>query len=107
MILNGELYRGTHDGAGEVGFISSITQPFCGTCSRARLSPEGKLFTCLFAGDGRDLRTPLRTGATDAEIRAIIGGDWRLRGDRYSELRGTQQPECGAVHKVEMYRIGG
>ncbi|CAN5380856.1 GTP 3',8-cyclase MoaA [soil metagenome] len=96
-------YRYT-DGGGEVGFIASVTAPFCGTCSRARLSADGRLFTCLFAADGVDLRGPLRGGATDAELADLIAGRWRARDDRYSEIRGaggTGGP------RVEMSFIGG
>jgi GTP 3',8-cyclase len=92
------------DGAGEIGVIASVTQPFCGACSRARLSAEGKLYTCLFAGLGHDLRALLRGAQSDAQIEAFLRGVWRLRGDRYSELRAaatTQRP------KVEMSHIGG
>ncbi|MCK9487312.1 MAG: GTP 3',8-cyclase MoaA [Dehalococcoidia bacterium] len=93
------------DGAGEVGFITSVTQPFCSTCTRARLSAEGGLYTCLFAGEGTDLRGPLRAGATDADLGAIIDGTWRARTDRYSELRTAQTP--GSRKRVEMSYIGG
>jgi len=92
------------DGGGEIGFISSVSEPFCGSCTRARLSSDGKLFTCLFASAGTDLKAPLRTGAGDDELREIIAGVWRQREDRYSELRARQ--EAGA-DKVEMYYIGG
>jgi cyclic pyranopterin phosphate synthase len=93
------------DGSGEIGFISSVTQPFCGDCSRVRLSPEGQIYTCLFAGSGTDLREPLRAGATDDELTAIIIGVWRGRADRYSELR-TAYPDAPQP-KIEMYQIGG
>src|SRR5690348_2551613 len=73
------------DGGGEVGFISSVTQPFCGDCSRARLSADGKMYTCLFAREGHDLRTALRAGSGDAELAAMIAGHWSRRVDRYSE----------------------
>ena len=92
------------DGTGEIGFISSVTQPFCSACTRARLSPEGKLFTCLFGADGFDLKGPLRSGATDDDILALIISIWSARTDRYSELRATAS---GAARKVEMYQIGG
>ena len=89
-----ENYRGEvaqrwrfDDGAGEVGFISSVSQPFCGACSRARLSSEGKFYTCLFATHGLDLRDALRGGATDADLLQMIRGTWLGRTDRYSELR--------------------
>ena len=94
------------DGSGEIGLITSITQPFCGDCTRARLSPEGELFTCLFGVHGKDLRTPLRDGASDEEMAAIIGDVWRVRGDRYSELR-TAATDGALRPKVEMSHIGG
>jgi cyclic pyranopterin phosphate synthase len=94
------------DGAGEVGFISSISQPFCGACSRARLSSEGKFYTCLFATQGLDLRAPLRAGAGDAEILQLIRGVWNGRTDRYSELRG-QRRDAPESKKIEMNYIGG
>ena len=71
------------DGSGEIGVIASVTQPFCGACTRLRLSPEGSLFTCLFAAVGTDLRAPLRAGASDDELAAIVRGLWRHRADRY------------------------
>jgi cyclic pyranopterin phosphate synthase len=94
------------DGAGELGFISSITQPFCGDCSRARLSSDGKLYTCLFAGDGVDLRGPLRGGAGDEELLAMIRAVWERRMDRYSELR-AQLRARGSQRHVEMNQVGG
>jgi len=99
-----ERYRFV-DGSGEIGFISSISQPFCGDCTRARLSTDGKFFTCLFSGDGTDLRGPMRAGASDEELFARIAGTWRKRGDRYSEQRTAHTP--GVTRKVEMYAIGG
>ena len=93
------------DGDGEIGVITSVTAPFCGACTRARLSPEGKVFTCLFGTEGRDLRGPMRDGASDAELADIIGGTWRAREDRYSELRASLDKPAGP--KVEMYHIGG
>jgi GTP 3',8-cyclase len=92
------------DGAGEIGVIASVTQPFCGDCSRARLSAEGKLYTCLFALRGHDLRAPLRAGASDEELAETIGGVWGRRRDRYSEQRSERTTE---LHKVEMSYIGG
>ena len=92
------------DGAGEVGFISSVSQPFCGGCSRARLSAAGVLYTCLFATTGLDLRAPLRAGASDDELLDLISGRWRGREDRYSELRGLAPTDA---RKVEMHHIGG
>lgn len=92
------------DGAGELGFISSISQPFCGECTRARLSPEGELFTCLFAARGHDFRRLLRDGSSDDEIAAFLRRTWRLREDRYSELRSEN---TAGLEKVEMSHIGG
>lgn len=93
------------DGGGEIGVIASVTQPFCGDCSRLRLSAEGELFTCLFAAKGWDLREPLRTGATDDDIEKFVSRLWRARVDRYSEER-TEVTEP-IREKVEMYHIGG
>ncbi len=95
------------DGAGEIGFISSVTEPFCGSCSRARLSADGMLYTCLFATHGTDLREPLRNGADDAELADILSRTWLQRADRYSELRRPEVAEAHHSSKVEMYRIGG
>ncbi|HEX6512389.1 MAG TPA: GTP 3',8-cyclase MoaA, partial [Chloroflexota bacterium] len=92
------------DGGGEIGLISSVTQPFCATCTRARLSSEGKLYTCLFAAGGFDLRTLLRSGKCDAELAEAIHGVWTARTDRYSELRTAA---TGPLPKVEMSHIGG
>ena len=92
------------DGGGEIGVIASVTEPFCGTCTRARLSPEGRFYTCLFASEGRDLRALVRGAATDRQISDIIADCWRRRDDRYSEIRATQslvQP------RIEMSYIGG
>lgn len=93
------------DGEGEIGIIASVSQPFCGGCTRARLSSAGEYYTCLFAHQGTDLRTPLRAGASDEEMLELIGGVWQRRTDRYSELRTsfTRLPAKGA----EMYRLGG
>jgi GTP 3',8-cyclase len=95
------------DGAGEVGFISSVTQPFCGACSRARLSSEGVFYTCLFATHGLDLRAPLRSGASDAQLLELIRGAWLGRIDRYSELREALRAAEPGTKKIEMYYIGG
>jgi len=95
-----------NDGEGEIGFITSVSRPFCGDCSRARLSADGKLYTCLFASDGTDLRTLLRGGASDEEIYNIFSRLWLDRTDRYSELR-SKEKSIQAFKKVEMYRIGG
>ncbi|MGC1522284.1 MAG: GTP 3',8-cyclase MoaA [Steroidobacteraceae bacterium] len=95
------------DGGGEVGFISSVSQPFCGACSRARLSSEGKFYTCLFATHGLDLRAPLRAGADDAQLLQLIRGVWNGRTDRYSELRGELRRADPAAQKIEMNYIGG
>jgi GTP 3',8-cyclase len=92
------------DGTGEIGVIASVTQPFCGDCTRARLSAEGKLFTCLFAVRGHDLRAVMRKGATDEELDASIRGVWNTRKDRYSDLRTEATPKG---EKVEMSYIGG
>ncbi len=97
-----ERYR-FDDGAGEVGFISSVSEPFCGSCTRGRLSSDGQLYTCLFASRGTDLKGPLRAGLDDDQLRGLITGVWTRREDRYSELR-AQQP---GSEKVEMYYIGG
>ncbi len=93
------------DGAGEIGVIASVTKPFCGACSRARLSAEGRLYTCLFAARGHDLRAPLRNGATDDELADMLRGVWSRRTDRYSELRTAETTSAKA--KVEMSYIGG
>jgi cyclic pyranopterin phosphate synthase len=92
------------DGGGEMGVIASVTQPFCGACTRARLSAEGSLYTCLFATRGHDLRALLRGGASGAEISAALAGIWRRRDDRYSEVRSS---ETMALPKIEMSYIGG
>ena len=92
------------DGSGEIGVITSVTQPFCGDCTRARISAEGKLYTCLFASVGHDLRAPLRGGQTDEQLFARIAGIWRVRDDRYSELRSADTSD---LPKVEMSHIGG
>lgn len=109
-----ENYRGEvaeryafDDGVGEVGFISSITHPFCGDCTRARLSSEGILYTCLFARSGVDLRTPLRDGAPDSELSRLISHTWLKRGDRYSEVRSTLRNGEQPLRRIEMYYIGG
>lgn len=96
-------YIGTNK---EIGFISSVTQAFCSTCSRARISAEGSLYTCLFASKGTDLRSLLRAGATDQEIRSFIASQWNQRDDRYSELR-SSVAQSKAAQKVEMSHIGG
>jgi len=93
------------DRAGEIGFISSVSQPFCGDCSRARLSADGKLYTCLFAQSGFDLREPLRAGATDDQLAALVAQRWAQRADRYSEQRAQLRARGG--DKVEMFAIGG
>ncbi len=94
-------------GEGEIGVIASVTKPFCGDCTRLRLSPEGQMFTCLFGSVGTDLRGPLRDGATDEEIAALAGGVWRAREDRYSEERASLTEDLRSRQKVEMYKIGG
>lgn len=92
------------DGSGEIGIISSVSRPFCGACSRARLSSEGSLYTCLFARQGHDFRALVRAGASDTEISAFLRRVWTVRADRYSELRSA---ETAARPKVEMSHIGG
>jgi cyclic pyranopterin phosphate synthase len=92
------------DGAGEIGVIASVTQPFCGDCTRARISAEGKLYTCLFAVRGTDLRALLRSGATDEDLREAIAGVWTRRTDRYSEIRSERTAD---LPRIEMSYIGG
>lgn len=92
------------DGSGEIGVIASVTHPFCGDCTRARLSADGKLYTCLFATKGHDLRSLLRGGSTDEEIAEFLRSVWKARDDRYSELRSSQTPD---LPKVEMSYVGG
>ena len=99
-------YRYT-DGAGEIGIIASVTQPFCGDCTRARLSADGELVTCLFASGGRDLKQPLRAGISDADLADLIRGIWTRRTDRYSELRTAETGRESRGSRIEMYRIGG
>ena len=99
------------DGQGEIGFISSVSEPFCGDCHRARLSADGTVYTCLFAATGTELRTPLRSGASDADLVGLLQNVWRNRQDRYSEIRGRlleHKPEgVEKPERVEMYRMGG
>jgi GTP 3',8-cyclase len=96
------------DGAGEFGVISSVTVPFCGDCTRARLSADGKLYTCLFAVDGTDVREVLRGGASDEALVAFIEGVWSRRDDRYSELRSAAtSASTSSLPKVEMFAMGG
>ncbi len=106
-VANRYRYR---DGAGEIGIIASVSEPFCGGCTRARLTIEGKLVTCLFAADGTDLRAPLRAGASDDKLRRLIDAVWSRRTDRYSEERAalaeSVDPSTRKA-KIEMYQIGG
>jgi cyclic pyranopterin phosphate synthase len=99
------------DGQGEIGFISSVSEPFCGDCHRARLSADGTVYTCLFASRGTDLRTALRAGASDTDLVGLLQNVWRNRTDRYSEIRGRlleHKPEgADKPERVEMYRMGG
>jgi len=95
------------DGSGEIGIIASVTKPFCGDCTRARLSTDGKIYTCLFASRGRDLRDHMRAGASDNDLRDLITGIWNRRVDRYSEERAELAPLQNAQKKIEMYQIGG
>jgi cyclic pyranopterin phosphate synthase len=99
-----ERYR-FRDGLGEIGFISSVSQPFCGSCSRARLSSDGKLYTCLFAEQGTDIRSFLRAGASDAQLLQQLTCVWSGRSDRYSEQRFVMRER--RADKVEMFHIGG
>ncbi len=92
------------DGGGEIGLIASVTQPFCGDCTRARLSTDGKIYTCLFASEGHDLRDLMRSGVSDEAVSKRIVEIWTARADRYSEVRFDHTPEA---RKVEMYQIGG
>jgi cyclic pyranopterin phosphate synthase len=92
------------DGGGEVGVIASVSQPFCGDCTRARLSADGSLYTCLFATGGVDLKAPLRSGATDEDLATLVADIWRVRADRYSELRSAATEH---LPKVEMFALGG
>lgn len=103
----GEVAQRWHyaDGAGEIGLISSVTQAFCGACTRARLATDGKLYTCLFASNGTDLRAPLRAGADDQRLAELITNCWRQRDDRYSQLRSIASGQVGK--KIEMSYIGG
>jgi cyclic pyranopterin phosphate synthase len=98
---------GFTDGNGEVGFISSVTQPFCGDCSRARLSSDGVLYTCLFATRGTSLRDALRSGADDDQLLDVLRRVWMDRADNYSEQRQARRESASATRKVEMFYIGG
>jgi cyclic pyranopterin phosphate synthase len=111
LVLDPPNYRGEvanrwryRDGDGEIGVIASVTQPFCGDCTRARLSADGKLYTCLFSVDGHDLRGPLRSGSSDEELRSLIARIWVGRDDRYSELRSEATT---SLPKIEMFAMGG
>jgi cyclic pyranopterin phosphate synthase len=106
-VANRYRYR---DGSGEIGIIASVSEPFCGECTRARLTIEGKLVTCLFAADGVDLRAPMRAGASDDELRKLIEDVWTRRTDRYSEERAeltARGDSSTRKAKIEMYQIGG
>jgi cyclic pyranopterin phosphate synthase len=92
------------DGGGEIGVIASVTRPFCGDCTRARISAEGKLYTCLFSATGHDLRSPLRGGVTDVELDRLISDIWSVRDDRYSERRAAANQR---LPKIEMFALGG
>lgn len=95
------------DGGGEIGFISSVSQPFCGTCTRLRLSTDGKFYTCLFAAEGEDVKTALRHGATDEEILIFLKQLWEKRADKYSENRYLFRDLKIKTQKVEMFQVGG
>ena len=101
-----ERYR-YRDGEGEIGVIASVTRPFCGACTRLRLSTDGQIFTCLFASKGVSLRDPMREGATDGDMRELITRIWERRTDRYSEERAANTPGVVTPRKIEMYQIGG
>jgi cyclic pyranopterin phosphate synthase len=92
------------DGAGEIGFITSVSKPFCGDCSRARLSADGVLYTCLFANQGTDIKGLLRSGVSDEGIKNEFTQIWLSRNDRYSEQRSASVEK---IQKIEMYRMGG
>ncbi len=102
------LYK---DGTGEIGIIASVSNPFCGDCTRARLTTDGRLVTCLFATKGKDLKTPIRAGASDDDLRDIISSVWSKRADRYSELRAANTATDGSLKRprkqLEMYQLGG
>ena len=100
-VANRWRYR---DGGGEVGVIASVSRPFCGDCTRARLSADGQLYTCLFGGIGHDLRTPLRDGSDDAALAARVRAVWHVRDDRYSEERSDATAD---LPRAEMYALGG
>jgi cyclic pyranopterin phosphate synthase len=95
------------DGGGEVGFITSVTESFCGDCSRVRLSALGQIYTCLFATEGYDIRDPLRVGVSDQDLLEIVRRLWGKREDHYSELRGQIPVNVFSQPKVEMSHIGG
>ena len=95
------------DGSGEIGIISSVSQPFCGQCTRARLSTDGRLYTCLFGETGLNLRDPMRDGATSEELKALITTCWENRDDKYSEDRTSNTAGKSTSNKIEMYQIGG
>ena len=95
------------DGSGEIGVIASVTQPFCGDCTRARLSADGKLYTCLFAVRGHDLRGLVRSGASDEEVAATVAGIWSVRDDRYSELRTRRDSRPPQGRDVVHRRVTG
>ena len=95
------------DGAGEIGFVSSVTEPFCRDCTRARLSSDGKLFNCLFANKGLDLRSVIRAGISNDELISMISDAWKARADRYSELRASLRSSKNEPRRIEMYYIGG
>ncbi len=103
-VANRYRYR---DGSGEIGVIASVSQPFCGDCTRARLSTEGRLVTCLFATGGLDLRGPMRAGATDEELTGLIRSAWGRRRDRYSEERSELTVTRGKRRRIEMFQLGG
>jgi len=110
----GAAYRGEvaaryryADGRGEIGIVSSVTEPFCRDCNRARLSADGKLFTCLFASSGRDVLGMVRSGSSDEEVSGFVAGIWSARSDRYSDERAAAVTAGASRDKVEMSYIGG
>ena len=90
-----------------MGVISSVSEPFCGDCTRSRLSTDGSVYTCLFATNGVSLRDPMRAGASDDDLRDLISQIWGKRVDRYSQVRADMSPQEQAPRKIEMYQIGG
>ncbi|MEC7870933.1 MAG: GTP 3',8-cyclase MoaA, partial [Chloroflexota bacterium] len=95
------------NGKGEIGIISSVSKPFCHSCTRSRITMDGKFVTCLFANEGLDLRKPIRDDLTDTEILKIISDAWMIRDDRYSEIRNNLNNTSNKKKKIEMFQLGG